>query len=106
MANSHPQKERETAIHDMTTKCTVCGLTKDKLNNKGIDWNDHTDEEHNIWSYIHLFYYLEKMERKYRKNLKKNISAIKFEVKHVILISRGAFRDTFSVGDAATPLYY
>jgi len=51
--------ERERSVKDMTTLCTVCGLSKDHLTSKGISWEQHTEKEHNIWSYITFFYYLQ-----------------------------------------------
>lgn len=51
--------ERERSVKDMTTLCTICGLSKDHLTSKGISWEQHTEREHNIWSYITFFYYLQ-----------------------------------------------
>jgi len=53
------KNERTAAIKDMMNKCTVCGLTKDKLATHGILWEDHIKKEHNMWSYTKLFYHLQ-----------------------------------------------
>ncbi|KAL5265499.1 hypothetical protein ACHWQZ_G006275 [Mnemiopsis leidyi] len=66
------KKLRETSLEDMSSVCTVCGITKDEFAGKGIDWDTHIKQEHNLWSYISLFYYLTTNKRK--------LSAIEDEV--------------------------
>ena len=58
----------------MSSVCTVCGITKDEFAGKGIDWDTHLKQEHNLWSYISLFYYLKTNKRKSK------LSAIEDEV--------------------------
>ncbi|KAL5265436.1 hypothetical protein ACHWQZ_G006224 [Mnemiopsis leidyi] len=57
--------EREKALKDMTTLCTVCGLSKDHLTTNGISWSTHVEREHNIWSYITFFYYLQEHDGRF-----------------------------------------
>lgn len=53
------KKSRETAEADMSSLCTICGLKKDDFSSKGISWKAHLTQEHNIWSYVKLFYNLQ-----------------------------------------------
>ena len=64
-SNSILQAERERALKDMTTLCTVCGLSKDYLTTNGISWSTHVEREHNIWSYVTFFYYLQEHDGRF-----------------------------------------
>ena len=64
---------RETSLEDMDGVCSICGLTKDEFTGKEIDWDTHK-QEHYLWSYVNLFYYLTKNKRSSK------LSAIEDEV--------------------------
>ena len=49
----------------MTTLCTICGLTKDTLTTRGVSWSNHVEREHNIWSYVTFFYYLQEHDGRF-----------------------------------------
>ncbi|XP_063676081.1 uncharacterized protein LOC134812533 isoform X6 [Bolinopsis microptera] len=57
--------ERERALKDMTTLCTICGLSKDSLTTRGVSWSNHVEREHNIWSYVTFFYYLQEHDGRF-----------------------------------------
>ncbi|XP_063675760.1 uncharacterized protein LOC134812309 [Bolinopsis microptera] len=67
------KKLRKTSLEDMSGVCSICGLTKDEVSGKGIDWDTHK-QEHNLWSYVNLFYYLKNNKRSSK------LSAIEDEV--------------------------
>ena len=78
-----PQKLRETSLEDMASVCSVCGITKDEFAGKGIDWDTHLKQEHNLWSYINLFYYLKTNKRNSK------LSAIEDEVSFISSFDTG-----------------
>ena len=39
---------------DSSTNCLVCSLSKFKLQQIGVDFDEHIEEHHNRWSYLYL----------------------------------------------------
>lgn len=87
MLTPAPQAERERALKDMTTLCTVCGLSKDELTNNGISWSTHVEREHNIWSYVTFFYYLQEHDGRFSavENEVRRLSDKELEQHHLCL---------------------
>ncbi|CAK6982875.1 inositol 1%2C4,5-trisphosphate receptor type 3, partial [Scomber scombrus] len=45
---SEKQKKEEV----LKTTCFICGLERDKFDNKTVSFEDHIKQEHNIWNYL------------------------------------------------------
>lgn len=38
--------------HDIANICFICGVERDTLEKKSINFNQHCKEEHNVWDYV------------------------------------------------------
>ncbi|KAI4827026.1 hypothetical protein KUCAC02_030454 [Chaenocephalus aceratus] len=47
---SEKQKKEEV----LKTTCFICGLERDKFDNKTVTFEEHFKEEHNMWHYLFL----------------------------------------------------
>ncbi|XP_041439755.1 inositol 1,4,5-trisphosphate receptor type 3 isoform X2 [Xenopus laevis] len=47
---SEKQKKEEV----LKTTCFICGLERDKFDNKTVSFEEHIKEEHNIWNYLYF----------------------------------------------------
>ncbi|KAJ8386368.1 hypothetical protein AAFF_G00170730 [Aldrovandia affinis] len=47
---SEKQKKEET----LKTTCFICGLERDKFDNKTVSFEEHIKMEHNIWNYLYF----------------------------------------------------
>ncbi|XP_038676821.1 inositol 1,4,5-trisphosphate receptor type 3 isoform X2 [Scyliorhinus canicula] len=47
---SEKQKKEET----LKSTCFICGLERDKFDNKTVSFEEHINNEHNIWNYLYF----------------------------------------------------
>eukprot|EP00753_Platysulcus_tardus_P011780 PLAT3313.22.p1 GENE.PLAT3313.22~~PLAT3313.22.p1 ORF type:complete len:455 (+),score=258.94 PLAT3313.22:61-1425(+) len=52
-------RDDNAQISDKTkNECFICGLTRDALERRNIDFDDHQENDHNMWSYVMYKVYL------------------------------------------------
>jgi len=69
IVDTFKQLREESIIYENDKKnvCYICGLTKLKMRVFNIDFDDHTNNEHNMWNYAYFF-----IKLLYLKDLDKN----------------------------------
>lgn len=50
--------KRNDLIHDIRTKCFICGLEKFELDTKGEGWFTHVYRNHNVYNYLYFIIYI------------------------------------------------
>uniref|UniRef100_A0A3P8WR32 Inositol 1,4,5-trisphosphate receptor n=1 Tax=Cynoglossus semilaevis TaxID=244447 RepID=A0A3P8WR32_CYNSE len=56
---SEKQKKEEV----LKTTCFICGLERDKFDNKTVSFEEHVNLEHNIWNYLYFIVLLREKNR-------------------------------------------
>uniref|UniRef100_A0A673I6V8 Inositol 1,4,5-trisphosphate receptor n=1 Tax=Sinocyclocheilus rhinocerous TaxID=307959 RepID=A0A673I6V8_9TELE len=51
-ADLRSEKQRKEEI--LKTTCFICGLERDKFDNKTVTFEEHIKEEHNLWHYLYF----------------------------------------------------
>ncbi|KFO23129.1 Inositol 1,4,5-trisphosphate receptor type 3 [Fukomys damarensis] len=51
-ADLRSEKQKKEEI--LKTTCFICGLERDKFDNKTVSFEEHIKLEHNMWSYLHF----------------------------------------------------
>ncbi|XP_076122095.1 inositol 1,4,5-trisphosphate-gated calcium channel ITPR2 isoform X2 [Alosa pseudoharengus] len=51
-ADLRSEKQRKEEI--LKTTCFICGLERDKFDNKTVSFEEHTSAEHNMWHYLYF----------------------------------------------------
>ncbi|KAB0399350.1 hypothetical protein E2I00_010044, partial [Balaenoptera physalus] len=49
-ADLRSEKQKKEEI--LKTTCFICGLERDKFDNKTVTFEEHIKEEHNMWHYL------------------------------------------------------
>ena len=52
------REEAEAIEADIKGGCFICSISRDEFESNGIDYNSHIKDEHNMWKYVWLKYYL------------------------------------------------
>ena len=52
------REEAEAIEADIRGGCFICSISRDEFESNGIDYNVHIKDEHNMWKYVWLKYYL------------------------------------------------
>ena len=52
------RQEAEAIDADIKGGCFICSISRDEFESNGIDYNAHIKDEHNMWKYVWLKYYL------------------------------------------------
>ncbi|CAI9572360.1 unnamed protein product, partial [Staurois parvus] len=48
------RSEKQGKEEVLKTTCFICGLERDKFDNKTVSFEEHIKEEHNIWNYLYF----------------------------------------------------
>ncbi|KAF5898662.1 inositol 1,4,5-trisphosphate receptor type 1-like isoform X3, partial [Clarias magur] len=51
-ADLRSEKQRKEEV--LKTTCFICGLERDKFDNKTVTFEEHIKEEHNLWHYLYF----------------------------------------------------
>ena len=44
--------------------CFICSVDRETFKRKGVDFNGHTQNDHNLWHYLYFFAYLKEQKMK------------------------------------------
>ena len=42
----------------MSRRCFICGIDNNSFERAGLGFKHHVEHDHNMWSYVQLWYYL------------------------------------------------
>jgi hypothetical protein len=59
--SSMRQKEEEIQ-EDIKSSCFICSIARDEFESNGIDYKTHIKDEHNMWKYAWLKFYLQEKD--------------------------------------------
>ncbi len=59
-AFSGMRDQESSRKQDMRDVCYICGNTRDVFERRGMNFQAHVKNEHNMWAYLHYFMYLKR----------------------------------------------
>ena len=64
-----------SAFEDMVSRCFVCNLDRSDFDREGNGWDEHIEEEHNLWQYLFYIVYLRSRKADEYSGLEDYVSA-------------------------------